>query len=250
MKEIEELIREGIKETVRGFGGKTVYRAPLIGFASADNPGFGKLSAVAGRGHLRPQDLLPGARSVVAFFLPFSEELVLRHKKHPFISREWAEAYIETNRLIAAICQHLCEELRRAGVDAAWQQPTHNFDPVSLASRWSHKHVAYLCGLGTFGLHTMLITDSGCAGRLGSLVVSAELQETPSPQMEYCLYRRGLVCNYCIRACPVGALEKDGLDKQECYRCLLRADGYYNDLGLSDVCGKCATGPCALSVPP
>lgn len=155
MKEIEELIREGIKETVRGFGGKTVYRAPLIGFASADNPGFGKLSAVAGRGHLRPQDLLPGARSVVAFFLPFSEELVLRHKKHPFISREWAEAYIETNRLIAAICQHLCEELRRAGVDAAWQQPTHNFDPVSLASRWSHKHA--LDGIS----YTFSITPGG-----------------------------------------------------------------------------------------
>lgn len=249
MKNTMRLIRDVIEEMVRNFGGKTVYRPPLVGFARADNPGFQKLPDVAGEGHLLPRDLLSEARTVVAFFLPFSKELVRLHREHPFISREWAEAYIETNRLITAICNRLCEELQRLGVAAAWQRPTHNFDPVSLSSPWSHKHVAYLCGLGTFGLHSMLITGSGCAGRLGSLVVSADLPETPLPAREYCLYRRGRGCDYCIRACPSGALEKEGLDKQKCYRCLLEVNNYYRDLDLCDVCGKCATGPCALSAP-
>lgn len=42
------------------------------------------------------------------------------------------------------------------------------------------------------------------------------------------------------------ALTVDGLDKPACYRRLLEVDARYDDLGLCDVCGKCATGPCAV----
>jgi epoxyqueuosine reductase len=246
---ITRLIRETIEDAVVNFQGQTLYRSPLVGFAAADNPGFKKLRGVAGEGHLLPQDLLPGGRSVVAFFLPFSKELVRLHRQHPFVSREWAVAYIETNQLISFICERLGEELRKVGVESAWQQPTHNFDKVSLSALWSHKHVAYLCGLGTFGLHSMLITKSGCAGRIGSLVVTAELPENPLPEEEYCLNRRGRECDYCIKVCPSGAMDQAGVNKQECYRYLLEVNDYYRELGLCDVCGKCATGPCALVAP-
>lgn len=246
---VAKLIKEIIEELVINFRGQTVYRPPLIGFAAADNPGFEKLRDAAGEGHLLPQDLLPEGRSVVAFFLPFSKELVRLHRQHPSVSREWAVAYIETNQLISFICEGLGEELRKVGVESAWQRPTHNFDKVSLSAPWSHKHVAYLCGLGTFGLHSMLITRSGCAGRIGSLVVTAELPETPVPEGQYCLNRRGDDCDYCIRACPSGALGQAGVDKQRCYRYLLEVNDCYQDLGLCDVCGKCATGPCALVAP-
>jgi len=41
-------------------------------------------------------------------------------------------------------------------------------------------------------------------------------------------------------------LTVDGLDKPACYRRLLEVDARYEDLGVCDVCGKCATGPCAV----
>lgn len=247
--DLRDLVADVIDREVKNHRGKTRYRTPLVGFAPADHPGFGELKRAVSPSHLLPQDLLPEARAVVAFFLPFGEELIAVHRRDPYVSRMWAEAYIETNELISRICRVLAEELAALGIEAAWQEPTHNFDPVSLSSFWSHKHVAYLCGLGTFGLHHMLITPSGCAGRLGSLVVSADLPQTPPPGQEFCLYRREKRCAACVSLCPTGALSAEGLDKQKCYRRLLEVDAFYSDLGLCDVCGKCATGPCALGVP-
>jgi len=246
---MQQFIREFIEDVVHRYRGNTAYRTPLVGFARADDPGFARLKEVVAPNHLLPDDLLPGARSVVAFFVPFTGELVALHRRHPFVSREWAEAYIETNSLIDHICHVLSETLRARGVRAAWQKPTHNFDPVALTSFWSHKHVAYLCGLGTFGVHQMLITKAGCAGRLGSLVIDADLPVTPLPSREYCLERRSKNCAACVRLCPSGALRRDGLDKQRCYQHLLDVDSQFHDLGLCDVCGECATGPCALGVP-
>ncbi len=40
----------------------------------------------------------------------------------------------------------------------------------TMACAWSHKSAAAIAGLGSFGLHRMLITDAGCAGRCGSLL--------------------------------------------------------------------------------
>jgi len=246
---MEKLINEVINREVARHRGETAYRAPLVGFARADDPGFTRLKELVGPGHLLPRDLLPEARSVAAFFLPFTAELVKVNRDDPYVSRRWAEAYIETNALISEICAVVARELAACGVKAAWQQPTHNFDPVALVSFWSHKHVAYLCGLGTFGLNHLLITAAGCAGRLGSLVVDAPLTPTPVADRENCLYKRQKNCTACVRLCPAGALTAAGLDRQKCYRRLQEVDAYFADLSKCDVCGKCAAGPCALAAP-
>ena len=133
------------------------------------------------------------------------------------------------------------------GVKTAWQKPTHNFDPVHLRSQWSHKHIAYICGMGEFGLHHMLITPSGCAGRFGSLVIDQPLSPTPRRGTQPCLFFREGKCQICVKKCPSGALTPEGLDSKKCYNYLLEVNSFYSDLGLCDVCGKCATcGPCAL----
>jgi epoxyqueuosine reductase QueG len=242
-------IRDLITRLATKNAGRSAYRTPLVGFAQADNPGFARLKEVVGPGHLLPQDLLPGARSVAAFFLPFTRDLTSIHRRNPYPSREWAAAYIQTNELISSICRTLVEELGKRGMRAAWQKPTHNFHAKTLTSFWSHKHVAYLCGLGTFGLHHMLITKAGCAGRLGSLVLDVPLPATPVPAEEYCLHRRGRNCAACVRLCPTGALNTNGLDRHRCYRQLLEVNDFFHDLGFCDICGKCAVGPCALAVP-
>ncbi|MCL6638274.1 MAG: epoxyqueuosine reductase [Firmicutes bacterium] len=246
---MEKIINETIAAFVSRHRGGTAYRRPLTGFASAADPLFHRLKELVGPGHLLPSDLLPSARSVVAFFIPFTGELVRANRNHPYVSRQWAEAYIETNRLISSICEHLASVLSEKGVRAAWQEPTHNFDPVTLTSFWSHKHVAYLCGLGTFGRNHLLITSAGCAGRLGSLALDAPLEPSPAPGGENCLFRRGEECTSCMDLCPAGALTEEGLDRQKCYLRLQEVDAYFSDLGPCSVCGKCAAGPCALVVP-
>lgn len=243
---MKDTIRRIIGETVRAQNPATRYRSPLVGLARASDPGFAALKEAVGKNHLLPADLLPGARSVAAFYLPFTGELVRANRHDPYIARSWAVAYVETNRLIREICRNVATHYARLGVRVAYEQPTHNFDEQKLVSFWSHKHVARICGLGQFGVHQMLITARGCAGRLGSLVLEAPAQAPDPPAPEYCLVRRGKACHRCVRACPTGALTRDGLDKQTCYRQLLAVKDHHAALGYCDVCGKCATGPCAV----
>lgn len=226
--------------------GRTAYRTPLIGYAKADDPLFQQLKTAVGPGHHLPADLLPQAATVLAFFLPFTRELVEINREDPYVAKLWALAYVETNKLISQCCEEIASALADKGVNAAWQKPTHNFDPEQLRARWSHKHVAYICGLGEFGLHHMLITPSGCAGRFGSMVIDVPLAPTPRRAGQPCLYYRQGKCLVCVKKCPTGALTEKGLNRQKCYSYLLEVDSFYSGLGMCDACGKCATGPCAV----
>lgn len=247
--ELAEFITSTICREVAEAGTITGYRDPLVGFAAADDPRFPDLRRVAEPTHMLPQDLVPDARSVISFFLPFDYGVVEANAQHQEkVAHEWAEAYVETNALIGRITTHLTESLAERGIRATAEPATHNFDPISLVSRWSHKSIAVIAGLGSFGLHHMVITDSGCAGRFGSLVINAELPiSPPRDPKERCLYFHDGSCLECILRCPVDALDERGyIDKQRCYRHLLGVSREYQYLALADVCGKCAIGPCSF----
>jgi epoxyqueuosine reductase len=240
--DLPQWIENLIAEQVAVSDVSTRYRAPLIAFARADDPRFDELQALV-PDHLHPRDLLPGAQSACAFFIPFAPVVVQANRRGRAASEVWARAYVETNELLAGICRALVARLDERGVRAAWEPPTHYFDPVRLTSTWSHKSVGWIAGLGQFGHHHMLITRAGCAGRLGSIVLDAPLPPTPPPAGSYCAFDRG--CRECVRRCPAGALQDDGLDRARCYAQCLANDAAF-PAWLADVCGKCAVGPCAL----
>ena len=220
----------------------TPLRTPLVGFASAHDPILDDLTAKVGSHHLHPADLLPEAQTVVAFFLPFGREVVRVSRKWAYVEPVWSRAYMETNHLIENISAELKRQLSIWGVKAVEQKPTDNFNPHDLTAVWSHKSMAYIAGLGRFGLHKMLITPAGVAGRCCSMVISAYIPPTPRPNEEYCLYLRNGTCGRCIRNCPVGALTVEDLDKQRCWA----HQQNKRDPDLERGCGKCAIGPCAI----
>jgi epoxyqueuosine reductase QueG len=93
----------------------------------------------------------------------------------------------------------------------------------------------------------MVITDAGCAGRFGSLVVDADLPTTPSRPRERCLYFHDGSCLECVLRCPAGAIsESEPLDKARCHENLRNVTRVFAHIGKADVCGKCAVGPCSL----
>ena len=237
---------ESISVCVSHADTQTQYRTPLVAYARADDARFDELASLV-PGHMYPRDLLPTARSVCVFFLPFAKTVVEANRAGELASEVWARAYVETNALLAHICRTLVSELNGLGVCAAWEPPTHNFDHVRLVSAWSHKSVGAIAGLGQFGHHQMLITEAGCAGRLGSVVLDVDLAAEPdaaSPDAgRMCTFERG--CRACIERCPVGALTEDGLDRARCYARCQENDAQFPQWA-ADVCGKCATGPCAL----
>jgi len=255
-KELAEAIITTICSEVAEAGTATGYREPLVRFAAADDPRFLDLRRLVEPTHMLPNDLLPGARSVVAFFLPFARWVVEANARYgEQVAPEWATAYVETNALIGRINARLIEALAEQGVGAAAQPATHNFDPVSLVCRWAHKSVAVIAGLGSFGLHQMVITDAGCAGRFGSLVLDADLPIpamkagtfTPLEPRQRCLYFHDGSCLECVQRCPAGALDPSRpLDKQLCRHHQKTVAQKYGVVSPADVCGKCAIGPCSF----
>ena len=82
---------------------------------------------------------------------------------------------------------------------------------------FSHRHAAYLAGLGTFGINNTILTPEFWPRvRFASIFTAAEIP--PDPVMENELCTR---CMRCVDACPVHALDGEeypcGLtDKRAC----------------------------------
>lgn len=227
---------------------QTRWQEPLCAFADAKDPLF--VDCQMHFGMRSPFQILPQARTVVTYFLPFSAEIVHSNDPGTIASREWALAYVETNALIEALSQELVAWLGQQGFISVAPPPTHNFDPLRLVSDWSHKHAGFIAGLGTFGLHRMLITAKGCGGRLGSLITRAEIEPTPRPEEPYCLFAHNGCCRRCLARCPSQALQENGFNRQACYRLCLENGSRHKLLAPTDVCGKCASGvPCSLRNP-
>lgn len=233
--------------------GEDFWREPLIACASAHDPLMRALKTAVDPAHALPGDILPGAESVIVFFLPFRPEFGRENDSSGhYSSRNWCVLYYRTNELIREITARLREHLERAGFEARVTPPTHNFDTEKLVSLWSHKHLGYIAGLGTFGHHRLLITPEGCCGRLGSLVTSMPVEPTGRPEREFCLNRAGRECSACVSKCVYGALSdsEDAFDRRACYAQCLANDAHFDDLPLVDVCGKCGCEvPCSYSAP-
>lgn len=235
-----------IKSKVKSSQYRYYFREPLTGFASADDPLFHQLPEIIGEHHLLPKAFLPEAKTVMAFFLPFQPWVVEANRSAAGVAREWAEAYVNTNKLLNSISEALIEELTQKGIKAEMIHATHNYDAETLLAPWSHRSAAFIAGLGRFGMNRMLITPKGSAGRYGSIIFSKEVAYDARLQEETCITFQGGKCGYCVKACPTGALTAKGLDKHRCNEYLLTVSKSFSDLGTCDCCGKCLTGPCAI----
>ncbi|KKK43963.1 hypothetical protein LCGC14_1052550 [marine sediment metagenome] len=247
-EQIKKIIQEFITDFQVKHNVRSHWREPIVKFANADNPTFLQLKQLIDKDHKLPNELLKNAETVISFFIPFKEEIVSSNSNGLIASRKWAEAYIITNKLIIGLTKHLTEML--GDYDCFEIPPTHNFDKIKLKSYWSHKHAAYIAGLGKFGVHKMLITEKGCCGRLGSLITSAKIQPSERILDEYCLYFLNESCSMCIDHCVFNALSGESFDRHKCYQICLGNGKLYSKLGLSDICGKCACGvPCSIKNP-
>lgn len=244
-------------------GSGPYFDEPLVGFAAAGDPLFAEYRRVIGEFHLTPEELLPGAASVIVWSLPIvraTRESNRREKTWP--SREWALTRTHGEALNGALRRHLVAWLEERGHRAVTPQfsplwKEFSDTPVGVASAWSERHAAYAAGLGTFSLNDALITPRGIAHRLGSVVTDLPLAPTPrtAPDRRHnCLFFREGSCGLCIARCPVGALSKEGHDKAICreyvYGAVPREVAAKYEAPQTG-CGLCQTKvPCEGGVPP
>jgi epoxyqueuosine reductase QueG len=224
-------------------GGTSIYAAPLVGIASAADPLWNELRQehVVGPQQLLPGEWLPGARSVVCYFLPFSEHVRESNRTAGDPSLEWLVGRFEGEAWNGKIRRRLIEMLEKSGARAVAPSQDPRLAVANFRSNWSERHAAFIAGLGTFGLSRSLITAQGCAGRLGSAILDLELAPTPRPYQrhdDYCMN-----CGYCIPRCPPRAISIEcGKDNAVCKRFLDAVKGRHEP---RYGCGKCQTGvPC------
>ncbi|WP_297419811.1 4Fe-4S binding protein [Clostridium sp.] len=243
-----------ISETVVGM---KIFETPIFAFGASDDGYFTllKKSSVVGEHFLLPKEWLPQSKTVISFFLPFSETIKKgnrREKSWP--SEEWLHGRIEGQSFINKLCIYLKSELIRDGYNSVvpalderfWANEYSSHQEMSFTSNWSERHVAFVCGLGTFGLSKGLITSKGMAGRFGSIIT--ELYLTPNKREYENVYEYCSMCGACVKKCPVNAISmENGKNHTICSKFLNKtAEKYKPRLG----CGKCQIGvPCESGIP-
>ncbi|HWR41410.1 MAG TPA: epoxyqueuosine reductase [Patescibacteria group bacterium] len=246
MAELANWIETFITAKVRQDRESFRFRDPIVGFAAADDPLYSQLDERIGTPQCHPRSMLPTARTVVVYFLPFSLEIIRAIQSQKVIVPEWSEQYTAANDLLSRISASLSGALRQKGIAVAAGPPTNNYDPIALTACWAHKAAAVIAGIGTFGLHHLIITPAGTAGRLNSLVMDAAVPLTRRPAHSYCLFESQGKCKICVEKCPSGALTVSGFDR---FRCNAYLDGK-NVHDLQQGCSMCSSGPCAARIPP
>ena len=165
-QEITDYIKAFVSEYENRAEIATKYGVPLVGFADANHPYIQSLPELISPTHELPQNILPDARIIIAYFIPFTKELAKTNRNGDALaSPEWARAYEETNALFVELNEKLIDFIHAKAGQAGVTPKAVTFDQKRLISDWSQRHIAYAAGLGTFGVNNMLLTRQGCCGR-------------------------------------------------------------------------------------
>ena len=246
---------------VPGVGNIKMYEEPLIGFAAASDEIFEtyRQKKIIGENFMEPAEWLPSAKTVVSFFLPFTDAVRNSNKADKTDpSAEWLYARIEGQAFIGAFMESVRRMLVEKGVEACVPSGDKRFGidvkmtlsgvkpDFHVESKWSERHAAYACGLGTFGLSRGLITEKGMAGRFASVIISEEWDATKRPYINYDEYCTK--CGACIRKCPVNAITLEyGKNNVTCNEHVEKMKTKYSP---RYGCGKCQVGvPCEKQKP-
>ena len=235
--------------------GIRIFGHPVFAIGAADDDIFNKYKSpdVIGDYFIPPAEWLPGAKSVISFFLPYTERIKTSNAAdYKWPSNEWLHGRYEGQIFMKELSYHIhslligaghkslipaFDDRLRAGVGESQKR---------YASSWSERHAAYACGLGTFGLSNGLITEKGVCGRFGSVLTDLDL---PKDVRRYDgVYDYCNMCGECVSHCPAGAISING--GQNPFKCSDFLDRTSEKHKPRYGCGKCQVNvPCESAIP-
>lgn len=245
---IEEFLRESELNKVPELRLPRIFEDPVIGIADAEDPLFLKLKepGVISPAHLTPAEWLSGAKTVISYFLPFSQKVREANYSDGLPALEWVYGRWEGEMCNNQVRRLLVDELEKSGQKAIAPALDSGFRVVERKSNWSERHAAYIAGLGTFGHGRSLITLKGCAGRFGSVITTLKIEPTIRRHDLFHTYCES--CLSCVDRCASGAIRPEGKNIPVCsdYQDNIIKPKFDPRHG----CGKCQTAlPCEDRIP-
>lgn len=188
---------------------------PLVGFAPADRWDVPLFEPWVPE-EFRPRSIYPEVKTVIVIGMPVSLPIV---DTAPSIW--YHELYKTVNTLLDQDGYRIASSLTGQGYPSVWV-PRDGYGSIGILKEkpvafFSHRHAAFLAGLGTFGINNTILTpEYGPRVRFASIFTTADLP--PDPVIEEDLCTR---CMKCVDACPVNAIDSEkypaGLtDKKSC----------------------------------
>jgi epoxyqueuosine reductase QueG len=180
--------------------------AALVGIASRE-----RLTDAPPSGD--PGYLLPTARSVISFAIPYKREML----RDFFTKKDWLSWNLdkkENTRLLYVISDHVSECLTAKGYDTCIVDVNVNYRPepgaanvheiVTMYPEFAHRYGAVAAGIGRLGWSGNVITPRyGSAVQIGTVLTSAKLESDPLLEENPCDR-----CKMCVASCPVEMMHK------------------------------------------
>jgi epoxyqueuosine reductase QueG len=176
---------------------------PLIGFTSVtrwDTPPFEPWVPE----EFRPQAIFPEAQTVIVIGLPVALPIV---ETAPSIW--YHELYRTVNTLLDTYGYRIATFLNEEGFPSVGV-PRDGYGSISILKEkpiafFSHRHAAFLAGLGNFGINNTLLTKKfGPRVRFTSIFTAADIPPDPVMEDPLCIK-----CLRCMNVCPVKAIGRD-----------------------------------------
>jgi len=173
---------------------------PLVGFAAAerwDTPLFSPWVPE----EFRPAAIFPETETVIVIGIP-----VYLPALETSPSIWYMEEYRAVNALLDAGTHRIASFLNERGF-ASVAIPRDGYGNVSILKEkpcafFSHRHAAFLAGLGNFGINNVILTRKfGPRVRFASVFTTAKIPPDPVMEDPLCIE-----CMECVKVCPVNAL--------------------------------------------
>ena len=148
-----------------------------------------------------PQSIYPEVKTVIVIGLPVQLPIV---ETAPSIY--YHELYTIVNNLLDSKAYELSNYLTENGYPSIYL-PRDGYGNIDILIKnplafFSHKHAAYLAGLGSFGENNVLLTNEyGPRIRFTSIFTTATIEGDPISADDLCTH-----CERCINQCPVNAI--------------------------------------------
>ena len=249
MSQIENAVRDCVTAFQEREDIQTVFGEPQIAYLSTTHPLFDTFFARDMCDH--PKNIYRPGNTLILHYVPIDPQICEGNLLQGQPSEGWVRANIESLWLAMDINRVIKDTLTKVGRIHSNTSGMVDWDLKKHRYSWSNKIAGFIAGLGELGPAGSFHGSQGYAGRVGSISTDAlysepaeamtaeQLEQVYEDVLRACCFEEadGVSCSDdMIKACPGGAIRREGIDRQKCQDFCLQFNRFNP---CPEFCGKC-----------